>query len=245
MDGRCPECGQPLKINNMSHRRLKLLPLIVVLGLLGAGGYYAKIHFIDKKGPVIVDPNKPISDAGGGSTGGQDLPTTGDQPPQEGPVDRPTFGLENEANAKARRDVLARIDAMPHLTPAQKTKLTSSVDRARQMGCIFIIPFDTGKKALGQRETDILVKGFQSAGIQRLMEDPTLVFVILGYSDKQGDAQQSEKASIERAQSVLSAMKDRCNVQNVMYAVGMGGSQMFTGKSAGKNRLVEVWAVYP
>ncbi len=90
------------------------------------------------------------------------------------------------------------------------------------MGCIFVIPFETGKKALGPREGDILAKGFRSASIQKLMEDPTLVFVVLGYADK-GDGQ-SEKTSIDRAQSVLNTMKDRCNVQNVMYSVGMGAS---------------------
>ena len=75
------------------------------------------------------------------------------------------------------------------------------------------------------------------------MEDPTLVFVVLGYADK-GDPQ-GEKNSIDRAQSVLGVMKDRCSVQNVMYSVGMGSSTLFDPKQGPKNRLVEVWAVYP
>jgi outer membrane protein OmpA-like peptidoglycan-associated protein len=253
LDGNCPECGLPLKIDSMARRRLKSLLLLVILGLLAAGGYYAKVNFIDAAPhngtaptptPTAASnrPSATIAPADNGN--GSDIP-----PPaaaaNEGAVDRPNFALENDANAKARHDVLLRIGLMPHLTDAQKSKLTTAVDRARGMGCIFIIPFEVGKKALGDRETDILVSGFKSASIQKLMEDPTLVFVVLGYADTQGDAQQNDKASVERAENVVSAMRDRAGVQNVMYAVGMGGSSLFDTKSPAKNRLVEIWAVYP
>ena len=258
LDGRCPECGQPLEVESMAQRRLKLLPLIVVLALLGAGGYYAKTRYLDKAPDDAANARRTAAaDRGTGdlppdarrtAMGGQNganVPPAPDDMPPGGAVDRPNFGLENDANAKARRDVLARIDRMPHLTDAQKTKLTNSVDRARGMGCIFIIPFAQGKKVLGPKETDILVSGFQSASIQKLLEDPTLVFVVLGYSDKQGDPGLNEKASIDRAMNVQSIMHDKCDVKNVMYSVGMGGSTMFDGKSPAKNRIVEIWAVYP
>lgn len=223
----------------MARLRFNFIPAIIVLALLGAAGYYAKIKFID--------PPKPSPDAH--VTPGVDTPVpTGPDNPvassgPSGAVDKPNFNLEDQANAKARVDVLARIDSMPHLTEQQKAKLTTSVDRARSMGCIFVVPFEAGKKALGSRETDILAKGFASASIKQLMEDPTLVFVVLGYADK-GDPQ-AEKSSIDRAQSVLGAMKDRCNVQNVMYSVGMGTAALADAKQVTKNRLVEVWAVYP
>lgn len=249
LDGRCPECGQPLEVGSMSRSRLKLVPLLLGIGLLAAGGYYLKTKFLDA--PSAAAPGARTAAAGGRKVDRPDtgpLPanvTASDPDPQGGAVDKPTFNLEDEANAQARRDVLSRIEMMPNLTPGQKSKLTTSVDRARQMGCIFIIPFETGKKTLGPRETDILARGFQSAGIQRLMEDPTLVFVVLGYADKQGDAASSLKASVDRAQSVLTAMKERCGAQNVMYAVGMGGSKMFDARQAAKNRVVEIWAVFP
>ena len=138
-----------------------------------------------------------------------------------------------------------RASASCRILGRTKAKLTTSVDRARGMGCIFIIPFEAGKTVLGPRESDILLSGFKSAAIQKLMEDPTLVFVVLGYADTQGDPKQNEKASIDRAQSVLNTMRDRAGAQNVMYAVGMGGSSLFDKKSAARNRLVEIWAVYP
>ncbi len=257
LDGRCPECGQPLETGSMARRRLKLLPLVLLLAALGAGGYYAKTHYLDRApagdggktvftdrgtGDLPADPRRMATD---NTPGGASPPLVAEDAPRGGAVDRPDYSLESDANARARRDVLARIDRMPHLNDAQKTKLTNSVDRARGMGCIFIIPFASGKKTLDGKESDILVSGFKSATIQKLLEDPTLVFVVLGYADKQGDPAINEKASIERAQNVLGIMRDRCGVQNVMYSVGMGGSTMFDGKSPTKNRIVEIWAVYP
>ncbi len=256
LDGRCPECGQPLEVeSSMALRPFKMLPLVVVLAALAAGGYFVKTRYLDK-GPATTSSGEKVAttergtsdmptDAKRASEGTANMPPDDPSVPAGGAVDRPNFGLENDANAKARKDVLSRIDLMPHLSDAQKTKLTSSVDRARGMGCIFIIPFGTGKKALDAKETDILVNGFKSAAIQKLLEDPTLVFVVLGYADKQGDATVNEKASIDRAQNVLGIMRDKAQVQNVMYSVGMGGSTMFDGKSGTKNRIVEVWAVYP
>ncbi len=240
----------------MALRPSKMLPLIVVLAALAAGGYFVKTRYLDKATATTPTGEKVAStERGTGdmptdnkrmSEGNQNMPPGDDAGvPAGGAVDRPNFGLENDANAKARKDVLSRIDLMPHLTDAQKTKLTSSVDRARGMGCIFVIPFGTGKKALDGKESDVLVNGFKSAAIQKLLEDPTLVFVVLGYADKQGDATVNEKASIDRAQNVLGIMRDKAQVQNVMYSVGMGGSTMFDGKSGTKNRIVEVWAVYP
>jgi hypothetical protein len=258
LDGRCPECAFPLKVGSMSRHRFRFLPLLLLVGGLGAAAYYAKIKYLD---PLPHASALATTDATGRpatpseaspGTGNQPQPNMGDSsggpPPaseREGAVDRPNFALENDANAKARRDVLARIDLMPHLSEAQKSKLSTSVDRARGMGCIFIIPFEAGVKALGPRESGILVNGFKSASIQKLMEDPTLVFVVLGYADTQGDADKNDKASIDRAQSVLNTMRDQAGVQNVMYAVGMGGSSMFDKKVASKNRVVEIWAVFP
>ncbi len=250
LDGNCPECGQPLQANSMASRRLNILPLLLTIGLLGAGGYYAKTRFLD---PGPINPAGPHATPGGGVSNQVTPPPRtepggtppADETPRGGVVDKPNFALEDDANAKARRDVLSRIDQMPHLSDAQKSKLLTAVDRARSMGCIFIIPFEAGKKALGPRETDVLVSGFKSGSIKQLMEDPTLVFVILGYADKQGDPKINEKASIDRAQNVLGIMRERCGVQNVTYGVGMGGSSRFDAKSVAKNRLVEIWAVYP
>ena len=256
ISGACPECGKPLKVDTMATKPLRLLGLLIVIGALGTGGYYAKKMFLD---PAPGGPGKrvvasrdggsgmigipPVNTAGSG--GGMTASAEAATPvPKTGLVDDPDFEA-TAANVKARQDVLKRVQQMPHLSDDQKAKLIDSVGRARNMGCIFIIPFQAGQRMIGDRESEILVSGFKSAAIQQLMKDPTVVFVVLGYADKQGDAQANGKISTDRAQSVLSVMKDRCGVENVTYGVGMGGSDLFDGKSAAKNRLVEIWAAFP
>ena len=257
LDGLCPECGQPLKVTRMGSKFGRLLLLLIVLGALGAGGYYAKKNFLDPA--QTAGPKTPTGGTREASTGTGSVSTPGaagtrnggavamepaTPTPKAGLVDEPNFEVD-AANIQARKDVLKRVQKMPHLTDEQKAKLTDSVGRARNMGCIFIIPFQAGQREIGQRETDLLVSGFKSPAIQQLMKDPTVVFVVLGYADKQGDPATNEKVSNDRTQSVLTAMRDRCGVQNVSYGVGMGGSDMFDGKSAAKNRLVEIWAAFP
>jgi len=90
-----------------------------------------------------------------------------------------------------------------------------------------------------------LVNALQSPGIKKLTEDPTLVFVVLGYTDKKGDPKVNEKTSIDRAENVVALMRDKGNVANVMYPVGMGSAEILNKETAPSNRLVEVWAVFP
>ena len=241
IDGRCPECGQPLA-TTMSFRSLRFLPALIVIAALVVGGYYAKTRFLDPR------PPGPIPDPSAGpatSPGATPAPSPPFANPATGVVDKPTFDTTRSENAKARADVLERIDRMPNLTPAQKDKLRLSVDKARGMGCILIIPFQPGSTMLGAKEGDLLVKAIATPGIQRLVEDPTLVLVILGYADKRGDPQVNLKTSVARAEAVQTAMKERGKVLNVTYAVGMGGSDLFDAQNEARNRKVEVWAVFP
>ena len=71
------------------------------------------------------------------------------------------------------------------------------------------------------------------------------MFVVLGYADQKGNAKINADISQSRAASVLNALRDKCGFQNVMHAVAMGGSTMFSEKEAEKNRVVEIWAVLP
>lgn len=228
----------------MSRRRLKLVPMIIILALLGAGGYFVYDNFIRPAPPAPPVANATPTPKPGTSTQPTDpgASTAAAEPARA--VDKPNFKLENE-NERARQDVIKRIDQMPNLTQEQKNRLYSSVDRARGMGAILIVPFADGRKTLAQAEGQILVNAIQSAGIKKLTEDPTLVFVILGYTDKKGDPKTNEKTSIDRAESVLATMRDKGGVANVMYAVGMGGAEVLNKETVGNNRLVEVWAVFP
>jgi outer membrane protein OmpA-like peptidoglycan-associated protein len=157
----------------------------------------------------------------------------------------PDLDLAKEENRLVKSEVLKRIDLMPNISAENKDKLYVSVERARQMGRIIKIPFASGKTELSPADIEALRSEVQAPVLQRLMQDPTAVFVILGFADKKGDEKTNLRISQERADAVLRVLRDKCNVINVMHGVGMGGSTLFDGQGTEKNRVSEAWAVLP
>lgn len=154
--------------------------------------------------------------------------------------------VENkEESAEVKKQVLARIDSMPNLTPTNRNKLYSAVDRARGMYKMAIINFDSGRVAPTAPAVSQLVEGLHTPGVQRLLMDPTAVIIVLGYADSKGDDKKNLQISTERADSLTKVMRDQGKIMNVMHAVGMGGSEMFGKGQRDKNRVVEIWAVLP
>jgi outer membrane protein OmpA-like peptidoglycan-associated protein len=151
----------------------------------------------------------------------------------------------NAENRLVKAEVLARIDLMPRLNPEEKDKLYVQVERARGMGKIITIPFATGKISVGPGELAALKEKLSLSQIQKFTEDPTVVFVILGFADKKGDEKKNLTISLQRADAVAKTLKDRCAIMNVIHAVGMGSSDIFDAQDFAKNRVVEVWAVLP
>lgn len=151
----------------------------------------------------------------------------------------------NAENQLVKTEVLARIDVMPRLTPEEKDKLYVQVERARGMGRIVTIPFATGKTTVGPTEVAALQEKLKLPQIQKFADDPTVVFVVLGFADTKGDPQKNIAISLQRADNVVKALKERATIMNVIHAVGMGSSDMFDAKNLDKNRVVEVWAVLP
>lgn len=152
---------------------------------------------------------------------------------------------DNPENQLVKNEVLSRIDLMPKLTPEEKDKLYVLVDRARGMGKVVTIPFPSGKIVIGAKEVSELQKTIQLPQLKKFSDDPTVVFVVLGYADKKGDQQKNLELSLERADSVVAALKQKCGVMNVVHSVGMGSSEIFDAQNLDKNRVVEVWAVLP
>jgi outer membrane protein OmpA-like peptidoglycan-associated protein len=113
------------------------------------------------------------------------------------------------------------------------------------MGMILQIPFGSGKTALSAPEIQALVAALNDPQIVRLRDDPTAVFVVLGYADSKGDDAKNIQVSQSRADSVVAAMKNQAKVANVTHAVAMGGSTLHDAQSLAGNRVVEVWAVLP
>ncbi|HEY5705721.1 MAG TPA: OmpA family protein [Terrimicrobiaceae bacterium] len=148
-------------------------------------------------------------------------------------------------NRLVKAEVLARIDLMPTLSPEEKDKLYVQVERARGMGKIVTIPFATGKASVGPAEVAALEETLKLPQIQKFAEDPTVVFVVLGFADKKGDEKKNLAISLQRADSVVKTLKGRGGIMNLIHAVGMGSSDIFDAKDLDKNRVVEVWAVLP
>lgn len=241
----------------MVYRIFRLIPLLLILGLLGAGGYYVKTRYVDPspRGLLGVSPESDEGILGGGSGLAPASKDPGDgrvsplalHVPElnRAAMELPNFALEDPATARSRRDALTRIKAVPHLTDGQRAEIIASVNHARSLGCIFVVPFDAGKQTLGLREADLLVGGFKTEGVRRLTQDRTVVFAVLAYADTPGESPDNERSATERAKNVMATLRGRCGVQNTTYAVGMGGASPFSSRSPAGNRLAEIWAVYP
>ncbi|MEI9897916.1 MAG: OmpA family protein [Chthoniobacter sp.] len=144
-----------------------------------------------------------------------------------------------------KAEVLTRIDLMPNVSSSNKDKLYSAVERARKMGKILTIPFNSGKTDLAAADIQQLKTELEKPEITALRGDPTAVFVILGYADPKGDPKKNIAISQTRADSVMKTMRDKCDVINVMHPVAMGGSKLLDAQNLEKNRIVEIWAVLP
>ena len=171
-----------------------------------------------------------------------------ESPPADAKVEAPAevnMDAANVENQLVKAEVLSRIDLMPKLSPEEKDKLYVQVERARGMGRIITIPFSSGKTAIAPAEIAALQQAVKLPQLQQYADDPTVVFVVLGFADRKGDPQANLRISLERADSVVSTLKDRCGIMNLCHSVGMGSSEMFDARNLDKNRVVEVWAVLP
>jgi outer membrane protein OmpA-like peptidoglycan-associated protein len=147
--------------------------------------------------------------------------------------------------AEVKRAVLKRIDLMPNISETNKDKLYGALDRARAMGRLFTISFETSLTKISPQTVTYMKGQLERPQIKQVLDDPTLVLVILGYADKQGDNQKNLQISNGRAESVMEALRDQCGIQNVMHVVPMGGTDLLDVRELAKNRIVEVWAVLP
>ncbi len=173
-------------------------------------------------------------------------PAASEPPPVVPDANAPlNLDVKDPGNAQIRDDVLKRIDLMPGVSAANKDKLYASVDHARSMGRVLTIPFVKGETAVRAADVERLKHQLDSPQIRPMADDPTVVFVVLGYADPKGSEKLNADLSLSRAHSVLNALHDECGLQNVMHAVAMGGSTLFSTQQVDKNRVVEVWAVLP
>ena len=157
----------------------------------------------------------------------------------------PTVQNNAAEEAEVRKEVLARIDLLKELSQKERDYLYAQVDRARGFTKLAIIPFPSGKTHPEQFKIDHLLSYLQKPEYQKLYEDPTVVFVVAGYADKQGNEEQNLDISKQRAQFVAKILETQAKIANTIRAVGMGGSEFFGHGTPDKNRVVEIWLAAP
>jgi outer membrane protein OmpA-like peptidoglycan-associated protein len=166
-------------------------------------------------------------------------------PTIDDPGQAPPVVSDRVEEDRTRQEVLQRIDLMKALTDAEKDKLYAQVERARGFTKIAIIPFTQNKTTAGAAQVDGLVKNLRGPVAQKLLSDPTVALIVVGYADKKGDETKNLDISRSRAESVVQALKEKMDLVNLTHAVGMGGQDLFDSSNLEKNRVVEVWAVQP
>lgn len=144
-----------------------------------------------------------------------------------------------------RREVLTRVDLMRNLSDKEKDQLYAQIERARGFTKVALVPFQSGRTAPGAAQVDDLIKRIQDAGVQKLLSDPTVVLMFVGYADTQGNEASNLEISRTRAESVQKMIEARLKLTNLMHSIGMGGQELFDKTNKEKNRVVEVWAVQP
>ncbi|HEV7869299.1 MAG TPA: OmpA family protein [Chthoniobacteraceae bacterium] len=255
----CAECGKPLEVvKPPAGAWLRIAGIAALVLALVVGAIIALPMLTKKKGsttqstptpaPNTTEPRNTTAAVGAGNTGATPLAVEAAEGAEnDKPVAPATIDLDpnKAANREIKLAVLDRIDWMPNVTQPNKDKLYASVERARKMGLVLTIPFGKGKSTLGPADIQALKTEMEKPGLTELRNDPTAVFVVLGYADPKGDAKANLAYSQSRADSVVSAMKKECGVANVTHAVAMGGSTLLDAQNMEKNRTAEVWVVLP
>jgi outer membrane protein OmpA-like peptidoglycan-associated protein len=157
----------------------------------------------------------------------------------------PTVKYDAAEEAEVRKEVLARVDLLKELSQKERDYMYAQVERARGFTKLAIIPFTSGKTRPEQFQIDHLLSYLQKPEYQKLYEDPTVVFVVAGYADKQGNESQNLEISKQRAQVVAKILENQAKIANTIRAVGLGGSEFFGHGTPDKNRVVEIWLAAP
>jgi len=150
----------------------------------------------------------------------------------------------NEEDA-TRKAVLTRIDLMHNLSNKDKDELYAQVERARGFKKVGLVQFQTGRSAPSQSQIDDLIARIQEPDTQKLLSDPTVALIFVGYADTQGNEATNQEISRSRAETVQRLVSGRLKLANLLHSVGMGGQELFDKTNREKNRVVEVWAVQP
>jgi outer membrane protein OmpA-like peptidoglycan-associated protein len=259
---RCPECGSPLE--SLGQKRGLSPTLVLSIGvaivlLLAIGAILWTLGGSSKRQTEVVELSPTPSPTPTPTPTSTPTPTpsasaTPTPTPESNSAPTPVadasgtpinLDISLPEIAAVKREVLKRIDLMPNVSSQNKDRLYSAVDRARGMGRLLSVSFETSLTKVTPEAIVAMKNQLDHPQLKKFLDDPTLVLVILGYADKQGNDQKNQDISNGRAQAVMDALRDQVGVQNVMHVVPMGGTDLLDPRQLAKNRIVEVWAVLP
>jgi len=257
-DFRCPECGSPLE--SLGPKRTVSPILVLSIGvatvlILAIAAILWTLSNSPKRVTEVVEltptptPSPTATPAPTATPTPTLTPTPAPTPSQvqtPGPTNTPeNLDLTGAEFDDVKKEIIKRIEIQPTATQAQKDRAYSIIDKAKGMGRIVLIKFDSANSNLRPQDVADVLAQVADPKVQKRLEDPTLVLVILGYADLQGNDQNNIELSRRRAQTVLDILRDKGGVANLMYPIPMGGSDLFDKREFSKNRVVEVWAVRP
>ena len=259
-DFRCPECGSPLEsvgpkrtvspilVLSIGVATVLILAIAAILWTLSSSP--KRVTEVVELTPTPTSTSTPTPAPTATPTPTPSLTPTPTPTPSQASTPEPTKAPENLDLTGAefddvKKEIIKRIEIQPTATQAQKERAYAIIDKAKGMGRIALIKFDSANSNLRPQDVADVLGQVADPKVQKRLEDPTLVLVILGYADLQGNDQNNIELSRRRAQTVLDILRDKGGVANLMYPIPMGGSDLFDTREFSKNRVVEVWAVRP
>lgn len=256
-DARCPECGTPLQpatTGPAEGDRWKLWLIVALAGLLAVICVLLVVVLFRRPSgsDVSTTPRSTAAPVVTPSDTGTKTPPSHPSPTQPpGPTATPTPPhAEPEVTKRTperdavRRQVLQRIERMPNITEQQRDVLYTQLEHAQGFGRMATIGFDAGQNELTTGEIQTFEKALQHPRIRKLLDNPSIILVVLGFADAVESPDSGLAASTDRAESVANVLRHQGGVLNVIHTVGMGNSDMF-GAAPEQNRVTEVWAVLP
>ncbi len=259
-DFRCPECGSPLESLGPKRTVSPVLILSIGVGIVLILAVAAILWTLNSAPKRRVDVYQLSPTPTLTPTPTPTPISTPTETPTATPLDISTpsptpaasvsgtpinFDITLPEIAEVKSAVLKRIDEMPNVSQQNKDRLYSAVQRARGMGRLFTVSFETSLTKISPDVLSAMKAELDKPQLKALVDDPTLVLVILGYADKQGDNQKNLLISSARAEEVMDVLKSQLGLQNVMHVVPMGGTDLLDPRELAKNRIVEVWGVLP
>ncbi len=252
----CPECGSPLE--KTSHKPgstgtwiltlavLFILSIACAVVLWSRWGTFGAQDMVSPETPASTPTPQPTATPSPAPTS-TPLPAPTLQPTPS-PVPTPAligFDMNEESFTKMKEEVLKRIELMPDVTDNQRTMLITSLARAKGMKLLTRVSFATGNKEVTANDLGSIKQDLSNPVIQKAMQDPTIVFVVLGYASKQGNAQLNLQLSQLRADTVQNTLQEQFQIKNVIYPVPMGASTLFSDSHYSENQVTEIWLVLP